>query len=130
MTEEVRYLIIAAWAAGMLVIASLSMTSAAWPHIRAEFHNHGTPWYRNRALLFSAALFGHGVGSIVLLLAPFGRLVSVAMWFIYLLSVAGGTLLWAAKMTVTHSLGGQLPLVFGLSLAWTTVLGAMALFWG
>jgi hypothetical protein len=124
-----KFLFASLWLVGMLLIASVGMSLAAWPHLVREFSDTKRPWWNNLALWFSAALFLHGMGAILLLIAPIGSLFAAAGWIVFSISVAGASLMWLAKIMVTRGLAGNLPMVFGTSLIWTTFCGAMVLIW-
>lgn len=54
------------WLTGMLAIASTIMCIGLWPVVRSEMRSHDIPWWRNKALRVSGALYIHGAGAIVL----------------------------------------------------------------
>lgn len=120
---------ITAWLFRMLAGASVLMCIWLWPMVKAEFHTEGVPWYRNKALRLSSALFIHGIGAVLLFASPmFYRadqplgLAVVLMW--------AALALWLAAKLLFISVVGRLGLCLGILGAWTVGRVAYEVFVG
>lgn len=119
------------WLTGMLAIASVFMCLGLWQLIRVELRESTVPWYRNKALRVSTALWMHGIGAILLFSSALrGRLDGVTAPALYLIWAAFG--LWLVAKTMIVSVSGWLRTCLVLFALWSAfcAFGALNGWWG
>jgi hypothetical protein len=118
------------WLSGMLAIASIIMVIGLGPLVKAELHESSRPWYRNKALRISLALYIHGIGAVVLFASPLmAGVEQTAGVALYLLWAALG--MWLlAKTLIISAVSKRIGLTIALFVGWTAGCAAWSLFGG
>lgn len=115
------------WLSGMLAIASVFMCLGLWPLLRIELRESEVPWYRNKALRISSALWLHGFGAIALFSSAFrgmlDEITGPALYFVWCAFA-----LWLIAKVMIVSVSGWLKTCLALFAVWTAGCALWALF--
>jgi hypothetical protein len=106
------------WLFRMLAAASVLMCFWLWGTVRAEIHADNAPWYRNKALRLSSALFIHGIGAVLLFASPLfqdvEQPVGIALFLLW-----GALALWLVAKLLIISVVGRLGVCLAVLGTWT-----------